>query len=377
MVEHITEILSVGGQEFQFRLCRKQEQFDAVAVDHWWIDTRRIYGQRNGSVVEGQVITDYFWALCKHHGTALDPEVQESFFLARLVPYARSNGSRRVFADAHVTRAGQSSPTKSEVIAELDQLLRTSRGSEITMAEFKDKTGDLLGPPRYQPEIMERYQQLTADFLGEARAALQSYGTAGIEVGIARWRKLLAYMGRHRGFAVEKAVLDILSYECRAALHRCYSAAWYDLLAHLAVKYRFDQATKSFLHFWHLDHVSEAAQGRDAVFHLFHGHVLALHPASGDFVQTGTGRKLLGAWLARPTSATGFGKLLHGMLVTLCQYAVRNNDAALARRISCSERVRHAAANVIGKRTIESEIAAGVCEWSPSVDDDVPRITGP
>src|SRR3954453_22051595 len=127
-------------------------------------------------------------------------------------------------------------------------------------------------------------------------------------------------VGRRGGQALPKQVLDVLSYEARAALHRCYSAVWAMLLLpHLGRKHALSPESQAFLRLWHLDQVSESALGEAAYFHLFHGHVFALHPACGEFLRTEAGRGLMGRWLLRPSEGA-FGRLLHGLYVAAVHY---------------------------------------------------------
>lgn len=352
MVKYTTEVLSIDCQSFPFELCRKTEQLSLLAVDHWWMNTRRLYGQRHRPAPNLQNITGYYWALSQTHGTVENPEVQESFILARLSPQARSNAGRRIFADAHLTRPERLGGTTEEARAELETLLQASHDKTLTMVDFKNRTADILGPPLLTSEVQDRYVELTDDLLGKACTALDKDGSAGVQFAIDRWQQLMRRIGRRAGHALDKAVLDILSYECRAAFHRCYSAVWWDLIPRLALKHHLSPASQRFLHFWHLDHCSESAQGPHALFHLFHGHIFALHPAGGALLQSPTGRSLLGAWLSEPESEVAFGHLLHALLVTLHHYAEQRETGAGSRRkqpiSSDSDTILHLEKSVVG-----------------------------
>ncbi|MBL8792398.1 MAG: hypothetical protein JNM56_00690 [Planctomycetia bacterium] len=332
MVKYITESLAVDGRTFPFELCCKDEQFGSLALSHWWMNTRRLYGQRLRPAPNLLNITDYFWALCRKHGTAHDPEVQESFLLARLLPHVRSNAGRRVFADAHLTRPERLGSSIEEARAELETLLQASRNQTLSMMDFKNRTADILGPPVLTPEVQDRYPALTDDLLGHARVSVVKSDSTGMQIAIDRWQQLMRRIGRRAGQALDKQVLDILSYECRAAFHRCYSAVWWDLIPRLTLNHGLSPANQRFLHFWHLDHCSESAQGPHAWFHLFHGHIFALHPAGAALMQSPTGRSLLGAWLTEPASERAFGQLLHALLVVLHGYAEQRETGAGTRR---------------------------------------------
>ena len=210
---------------------------------------------------------------------------------------------------------------------------RASRNQSLTLVEFKEKTADVLGPPILDEAVKNRYVEFTQEWLGEARAALSEGGVDGFDVAVQIWKKAVKIWGRRGGITLEKKrVLDVVSYECRAALHRCYSAAWWDLLPHLATKYQLDLHSRDFLHFWHLDHIREAEQNVPAFFHLFHGHTFALHPVGADLIRTPTGRDMIGAWLAGPDHREAVGRLLHAIYIAAHAYALRRADTADERR---------------------------------------------
>ena len=268
---------------FRFQLCRKPVEFDEVRVDHWWMDIGTLYGQRNQSASNYDAVIDYWWELCKQDPSPLDAPTRESYILAKLLPFARSNGSRRVFVDSVPTRPGGRREL-AESVVELERRLVAGADGEISKLEFRDHTRDLLGPPKYPPEVRDRYFQLSEELLGEARQALEQDGQAGFDVALARWTSWMNLIGRHRGHELEKQVLDALSYECRTAFHSCYSAVWCALIPHLQRTYNFSAQSADFLAFWHLEPREESDRPEPARFHLFHGHVFALHPACGTFM---------------------------------------------------------------------------------------------
>jgi len=138
-------------------------------------------------------------------------------------------------------------------------------------------------------------------------------------------------IGRRNGHAVEKQVLDVLSFEARAAFHQCYSAVWCDLLPHLARKYDMDEKSQTFHRFWHLQQ-REPSDDPKHDFYLFHGHMFALHSAAGDFVSTKTGAELMGQWLTEGGDGPAFRRLLHGLLVAMHDYARRMQLQSILRK---------------------------------------------
>jgi hypothetical protein len=336
MESNIREQLLVGSRPFDFSLCRKAVQMGNIPVDHWWMKTTELYGQRGKPCRQAsnfQAVTDYFWALCREEGTAHDSEVQESYLLSKILPYSRSHGSRRVFTDAWLFGRDRSSKvTKAEVVAELEQFLRTGRIQVMTRTEFEEKTTKMLGPRGLTAEEICAYKEFTNDFLGRACATFQQNEQQGIQQTITAWQKAMNSVGRRGGHRMEKRILDIVSYEARAALHRCYSAVWSNLLPHLEKKHGLSSASTRFLELWHLDQVQDRGPGSPAYWHLFHGHVFGLHPASAQLLRTSAGRELVGQWLENPESDEAFGRLLYAIFLAVCCYSGQKELLAQRRK---------------------------------------------
>ena len=139
---------------------------------------------------------------------------------------------------------------------------------------------------------------------------------------------MMRNIGRHRGRDLEKQVLDILSYEARAAVHRCYSCVWSDLIPVLSCEAGLSVESLRFLQLWHQEWVSESdlSQTDRADFHLFHGHLFAVHPATATLARTATGRRLIGEYLVAPTPEARvepFRRLLAAVNLALHAYRGR------------------------------------------------------
>jgi hypothetical protein len=221
---------------------------------------------------------------------------------------------------------------KGTVAAELEELLKESQGKEFDLKAFRDSTANAIGPPLYDDSVRACYDKLAKELLGKGCEALQRDQTTGLETALGVWKGWMKSVGRHRGNKTEKDVLDILSYECRAELHRCYSQVWDHLSCYLAEKYGFTRECLIFHRFWHLDQKMESDFGDRQNFHLFHGHVFALHPAASNFMLTEAGRQLLERWLLDPHSADTYQQLLHGLAVAVHHYALRNGVYAELRK---------------------------------------------
>lgn len=132
-------------------------------------------------------------------------------------------------------------------------------------------------------------------------------------------------------------MLDVLSYECRAAFHRCYSAVWLELLREngpLQSGHGLGVPDMCFLCLWHLDHNWSSGRS-DANCHLFHGHIPSLHPAFSLLVQTQAGRELIGNYISCEPEAKrleAFAKLLHAALLAVYIYMDKRELLAEERR---------------------------------------------
>ncbi|HKB41105.1 MAG TPA: hypothetical protein VKD72_32050, partial [Gemmataceae bacterium] len=249
-----------------FSLCRKAELLGTVPVDHWWMQKTALYGQRARRAKAGgnfHAVTSAFWALCGREGAQHEPETQESYLLARLVPFARNQGSRRVFVDACLDPP-RSSPDSAyqKSPEELEPLLHSTRTKRMSRLDFQRKTGDALGPPQLDNDTTTTYRAFCEDLFAPARELLPADEAGAVERVIARWQWWMGSIGRRGGQARQKLVLDVLSYEARAALHRCYSAAWdMLLLPYLQKHYRLSPASVTFLRLWHIDQAEESNLG--------------------------------------------------------------------------------------------------------------------
>ena len=325
-MESVTRSFFLNSEEFRFDLCRKRDQaFGPVIVDHWWMPVTPLYAQRQGNSPPAHNHTEIlrlYWAAVQHGRATRDQGSQERLLLASLVPDVRSEGSRTIFADAFLRPAARSE--HQEAIQTLETLLSDARPNQLTRAEFHEQSWSALGRETFPQETQEMDDRLTRDLLDEpSRLLIAGDVAGGISEVRNRWSRLMRRIGRRAGHTREKIVLDVLSYEARAAFHSCYSVAWSALIPLLAQEEAFGVTSAAFLRFWHTDWISAQTQTS-----LFHGHVFGLHPATGLFMLTDTGPRLLGDWLARPTSVEAHGRLLNGILIALFNYGARRDEAA-------------------------------------------------
>ncbi len=316
---------------YQLELLKKVATLGDVVIDQFWMPIHTLYGQRNRRAVNQQPIVDFWWAVCGDKGSRDEKPVQEASLRAKILPHARSNGSRRVFLDSFQTVPTERRKLIQAWIAELDQRLSVSRFEEYDEEAFRDATADLIGPPIYDDSVQQRHAEVADRLFREARETIRHEGPEAIDSVLRNWEGFMTSIGRRRGNPVEKEVLDILSYECRAALHRCYSAVWSLLLPALAYRYSLSDKSYIFHQLWHLDRCRESDHGDQGHFHLFHGHVFGLHPACGPVLLTRYGTELFGRWLLEG-SLQSYRRVLHALAVAVGFYGEQHSIAALLRK---------------------------------------------
>jgi hypothetical protein len=315
-------------RQYSFQLCRKATQFGDIRVDQVWMPHGSVYGQRNSTASNRDSIVNAFWSLCRRAGSdEEDDGVKDSYLLAKLLPEVRSNGSRRVFQDAVTAR--ETIALRQRLLSSLEERLASGRNHRLDMVSFRDQTAILLGPPSYEEEVWCRYRHYEAELFDEGHQALEQGRDA--EGALARWRSWMTGVSRRRGNDLDKLVLDIFSYECRAALHRCYSAVWVELLPLLTERYAFTNETVRFHRLWHLEQSTDSNDLR-AQFHLFHGHIFGLHPGTYLFAQTRTGGELIGEALIEPRLGPAFERLLNGLMLAMYEFSERTQGNRDRRR---------------------------------------------
>jgi hypothetical protein len=322
------------GRFYSFELFRKSAAFDGVEVDQFKMRVDSIYGRKGARPRNYEVLVEYYLAQCFGNLTIFDDEVLDSYILARLLPEVRRNGSRRIFDDAILTSPHLVGQRKQALVRQLDDLLAASRRDALDMAAFHATTNRMLGVENISEAAAAAYQELTAELLGEGRRAVQRWGVVdGLQVPVLKFRNWMKTFARRSGNEDRKLALDMLSYESRAAMHRCYSAVWFELLKHLEQKYELDEASLQFHRLMHFD-VQLQSNLPESYFHLFHGHIFALHPGLNLFFETPTGGELIGDYLRGGTADEPFRRLLNGFCVALGDYYVRSEYCSDERKRS-------------------------------------------
>lgn len=346
--------LMEGGRHYPFELCRKTAKFDGLAIDQFWMPVASVYGRKNALPGNYDVLTEYYVDRCFGERTIFQDDVLDSCILAKLVPEFRRNGARNIFDDAILTSPHRVGERRQDLIRRLDDLLAASRHETLDMAAFHAATNRLLAPATISEGARAAYRELTEELLDKGRRAVERWGMEnGLQVPLATLRNWMTTFARRSGEKDRKRALDMLSYESRAALHRCYSAVWFELLQQLEQKYELDEASLQFHRLMHFD-VQLPSNLPESCFHLFHGHVVALHPGLSLFFQTRTGGKLIGDYLRGGNADEPFRRLLNGFCVAIGDYRIRSEVCADERKrsnrvVKCGDIEAVAAAQTQGR----------------------------
>ena len=319
MVEQSTEQLTVTvdgvQQAFEFQLFRKPLSLADLRFFQFWVDRAAVYGRRGGATHRSMV--EFYWAICRQHGTASERDQLEKYVLARMYPLTRSIGSRRIVADGILSRPSESRVQRRDVVRQLDSELSGFSGRKVDPLQFRDQSAMAIGPNLFGAEAQQRYLQFIDEVFCDVASA--PFDDASYDRVAERWQDKMRNYGRHRGNAAKKQLLDVISYESRTAIHCCYSTVWCYLLPELARQYQFSAEAFRFHQFWHLAPCIESRESEEP-FRLFHGHIFALHPAFGSFLDTRTGTNLMAAWLKNPQADDNYQQLLHGLLTAVAHY---------------------------------------------------------
>ena len=326
MESGILRKITGNGLEFIFELnCKREHDLGSVQVDHWWMPITPLYGQRRGSKPLNRNFVEIlrvYWHAMQQRGATGIRDAQERYLLAALVPDVRAEGSRNIFDDAFLRPMSQKK--QKVAVRALDaEILRPGKDGRLGRAEFSEKAWQLLGITELSDTIRRNYNQQLAQALDEPCALLgNSDPDDAIRLARMQWRRLMQGVGRRGGEAEKKVALNVISYEARAALHHCYSVTWITLIWALESERELDPLSAAFLRLWHtVDEESDSVP-------LFHGHVLALHPATGPFLLSRTGATLVGEWLNSPDSTETFERLLNGLYLALVNYYMQRASAA-------------------------------------------------
>lgn len=319
--------LGLGDERLALPVHVKQTSLGEVNIDHYWLDVRTLYGQRNRPATTHSAVLAVYRYMCEREHEFFSTATTETYLLAALLPTVRANGSRRVFADARLP--GSSTKRQKVQIEELEEILRASRSASISRQQFYDTSLSLLGRPEFTENEQLAYLKLTTELFRGTHRLYRGEHDAALARLKDNWAKLNRQYGRRRGCEVEKIALDALSYECRAAFYRCYSALWCKLIPYLAENHGLTNESLSFLRLWHLE-----ALDMGHIYRLFHGNIIGLHPAGTILTTSPTARSVVSEWLLDPASDERFGRILNAILLAIHHYSEQRTEKNSGRRFA-------------------------------------------
>jgi hypothetical protein len=288
------------------------------AFEKWWIDTRKLRPTRNRKASMYNPIVETYWNMCRAGATNTEDAVQESYLLAKLLPHIPDNKVREVFLDSCLY-AEDDWTAKTADVQLLQEMLDKGFDS-MTVESFHIQTANLLGPSPNQNEDEDLYAKMTEQLLDRGRELLTaSHTDEAVTCVRKQWDNWYTTIHRAKKKEEQKRIYTMLGYECKAAFHRAYSAVWQGLIHCLCDKYNLSLTGARFHQLWHLDQIVPSSDYPGLNAHLFHGHVFALHPATGPFMQTSVGQRLVGNWLIEQ-SRESYELLLGGLYVAMAHY---------------------------------------------------------
>lgn len=281
---------------FRFTLDQKTLDLGQLKLRQFWMNIGRLYPTRRPSPkpTNADAVLGVYWDEVNRQAACDDACAQQTHLLARLLPYCRRNRSNAVLADARGWRPGQ----LVAAAAQLDKALRSDRG-QITAIEFRDHTGPALTEITIDAALQQQIQPMWDNFFQQPRRLLRDRPEEAWRLLKAEWDRLYI-LGRRHGHHREKQFLDVLSYEAKAAFHRAYSVAWRWLMHSLRRYHDATEAELRLVQLWHMDHVFGSSDPQTS-FHVFHGHILGLHPIGALLMGGQEAKKIIAAYLEAPT----------------------------------------------------------------------------
>lgn len=314
---------------FPFKLCGKVAQLAHLQIPQFWIKRSDLLPRGKRISPMFRSVIDYWWARYWADGGAMTPAMQDLYLLANLLPFVRDHGSRDVVDDSVATRE----PDEGSV-ADLEETLAASRGKRLSALKFREATAQSIGPEVVPASTAALYSEITSDLLVPGRQALAERGKAGLQPVIATWKHWKKRFGKHGRSAEHRRVLDMLSYESRAAFFQCYDAVWRALLQEINHRMALSSEAARFHMLWHSLVRGPSKDSDTDDFFLFRAMPYALHPAAGLFIRTPTGQTLIAARLQDPNSQAAKEKFWHGMAMAVDHYSRVHGDVKQERKVA-------------------------------------------
>ncbi|EMI44887.1 hypothetical protein RRSWK_02527 [Rhodopirellula sp. SWK7] len=296
--------------------CEKQATLGTVCFRQFWLKNSSIYGGRGRRAENQPSILNFFHRMTVDAGCLEDHrKPAETFLLASLASEIRSNKAQQVFPDASL--ANWSSAYRCRKVAALDAQLRQSSGETMTSDDFYRHSRTVCELAEMSNNVIEEYLTLELqlfdgvldDWIDEPETCKQLVNE--------RWRDWMLMARRSSCKQVFKDVLNILSYESKAALHQCYSLLWIHL-ADAFADLEGSAFVRQFNRFWHCDHRIPTGVVQD--MHLLHGHIFGLHPAFSMMIQTEVGGNIIANAIGHSFDSSAMRTFFAAAIVSLNFY---------------------------------------------------------
>ncbi len=314
--------------EVSLELCSRELSLAGQTISQYWVDKRTLVARDGTFGKNYEPILDHFHHVAREF-SGVDRETVETHLLATLLPEVRQDAAQVVFPDASLKK--RSVRAGDELLDQLEQMLDSSRDSRSTIFEFHEQNRNAVGFPMlsddeislyegWSEELFDGLEEIWSNDLPDAVARLK-----------ARWEVWRKRLGRRSNSHLQKTVLNILSFESKAAFHQCYSATWATVLPQLANDVNFPEVFTNFHGLWHLDQRVPIPGNRQDL-HLLHGLVLGLHPAFSWLISTPTGRELIGDAVANASDIAAQERFFNAALVSIFQYESERSTYNSSRR---------------------------------------------
>ena len=286
----------------------------------YWVSKQGLFGTRRKRSGNHAAILDFYNQLCVDRNKDRHEMSAKVHLLASLLPLVRSNKAQNIFPDASTLQPKECLEPSEFNPEALEVQLRKSKSARISVVDFCNRNRDAVDFPCFSASTFELYREFEAELFCDVPSRWYDDAPAAKVLVEQRWMRWCNGFGRRRGNKEKKDVLNILSYESKAAFTQCYSALWVEMIPHLLVGQENPDFCRQFHTLWHLDH-RIPVPGSERPVNLLHGLALGLHPSFGMLLTTETGSRLVGETVAMPRDIEAQERFLHAGLVSLYLYA--------------------------------------------------------
>jgi hypothetical protein len=283
-LESFTASVSVGGQDFDFRLHTRPLSLDSeLSATYYWMDSSRFRiarSRRSADPVNFRSCVGHWWAVVQAAGFGSDPvQIRNLILAASFALISGGKALQQVYRDAHVA-ARATAPEEQSLPDEAQARVRAVVSSQ-DRARVRKELDDVLGGAEARAGDGRVLRQTFDGLLQTGVELVGNHGHDGLVEFLARFDAWAAKHRKKGGRAWLRLFLNVFAYECKASFYLCYANAWISLIPWLERHRGLDEVSKRLLRFWHMQNQPiEQPDGR-VIPDVFCGQVLSLHPLSG------------------------------------------------------------------------------------------------